>query len=537
MTKNITVRRALISVSDKAGVVDFAKRLSAQRITLISTGGTAKALLDAGLPVTPIDEVTGFPEMLDGRVKTLHPNVHGGILARRDLPAHVAALKEHGIQGIELVCVNLYPFEETVAKGEPFEACVEQIDIGGPSMVRSAAKNHNDVVIVTDPGDYDAVARAIEGDGVPAALSRSLAGKAFARTAAYDRAIADSLAWDGTPEADSNELPKTLNLRYERVRTLRYGENPHQHAAVYRDPNATGVSLPRAEQLHGKELSYNNLNDASAALALAMDLSDAHPGSAAAVVVKHTNPCGCAVAKTIGDAVKGAYAGDPLAAFGGILAVNKTIDADAAAFLAEGQKFFEVIIAPGYTADALKTLGDRWANVRLLRAPEIARVKRADDTALVAKPILGGAIVQSPDLALAVTEDWAHAAGPSPDATAIDAARLVWIACKHLASNAIAIGGTDPATNTVRLFGAGTGQMDRVASSRNAVEKAGASAKGAIAASDAFFPFTDAPQILIDAGVAGIVHPGGSKRDDETFQLCNDKAVWCMTTGVRHFRH
>ncbi|MCA9310061.1 MAG: bifunctional phosphoribosylaminoimidazolecarboxamide formyltransferase/IMP cyclohydrolase, partial [Phycisphaerales bacterium] len=459
---------------------------------------------------------------------TLHPKVHGGILARRDLADHVSAMETHGIGPIDLVCINLYPFEETVARpGVTRAEAIEQIDIGGPAMVRSAAKNHAFVTVVTDVAQYARVLADLDahGGGTSEALRRDLARAAFARTSAYDREIAAYLAGDSDEGA-------VLDLRLERVEVLRYGENPHQGAGVYRIPG-TPAGLVGAEQLHGKGLSFNNLNDAAGAWRLVCDLLRFDGDRAGAAVIKHTNPCGAALAPDVASAVSAAIAGDPLAAYGGILAANVVIDGAAAERIAAPDRFFEVVLAPGYAPEALAVLRERWKNVRLLQVDPA----RSGEVCSV-RTIPGGALVQEVDAAVPVVASWVHAAGPSADAERLTSAGAVWLFAKHLTSNAIAIGGADPERpGVVRLFGAGAGQMDRVASCEIACRKAGPLARGAIAASDAFFPFSDGPTLLVESGVTMLVHPGGSKRDGDTFALCTQRGVTCMTTGMRHFRH
>jgi len=522
MSDLVAIKCALISVSDKTGVVEFARELSRQGAEIISTGGTAKALAEAGVAVTPIEKVTGFPEMMDGRVKTLHPRIHGGLLAVRGNETHQGAAREHGIGMIDLVCVNLYPFEATIAKsGVTREEAIENIDIGGPSMIRSAAKNHESVAVVTDASQYADVMRELKENGgrTTLKLRQSLAVAAFHRTGRYDQAIAAYLGEAMVQEA-------------EEATALRYGENPHQAAKVIAAKGYDGTSIPHAKVLHGKELSYNNLNDAAAALNLAMDLHRLDPARAAAVVVKHTNPCGAAMSVDSANAVKLALDGDRLAAYGGILVSSRPIDAEAAAHLVTQDVFLEVIVAPSFDERALERIKARSANVRLLAVGEFRSPR---ETPWVSRTIPGGVLAQEMDTAIADVGAWGHRAGPAPSVDRLRAAAMVWTVCKHLTSNAIAIGGE--IERGVALFGAGAGQMDRVNSCRIAVEKAGVKAHGAIAASDAFFPFADGPKVLIDAGVSMLVHTGGSKRDQETFDLCNERAVTCMTTGVRHFRH
>ncbi|MCE2882539.1 MAG: bifunctional phosphoribosylaminoimidazolecarboxamide formyltransferase/IMP cyclohydrolase [Planctomycetaceae bacterium] len=525
----VRVRRALISVSDKRDLIPFAKSLASMGVDIVSTGGTAAALAAAGIPVTPIEKLTGFPEMMDGRVKTLHPRVHGGLLGRRDVAEHVKAMEEHGIAPIDLVCVNLYPFEMTVRReGVQEHEAIEQIDIGGPSMLRSAAKNHEFVTVVTDPSQYDRVASEMaKNDGATTLeLRRTLAGATFARTAAYDTAIA---AW--MSQRAGNRFPPVFELRGVNEGELRYGENPHQAAAVYRDPTYRGPNVVGAELLHGKPLSYNNLLDAAAALELVQDMREVAPDMAGAVVVKHTNPCGAALAGSLREAFARAYAGDPLAAFGGIVALNATVDRAAAEEIVAGEKFLEVVVAPGYEPEALALLQARWKNARLLA---VGPVSAAPKSVLV-RSIAGGFLAQEADTHAIHASEFQLAAGPAPSAAVLRDAAFLTAVVKHLKSNAVCIG------RDGQLLGAGAGQMDRVASCRNAIEKSGARAREgagiAVAASDAFFPFDDGPRLLIEAGVKCIVHPGGSKRDEDTFKLCNERGVTCLLTGVRRFRH
>ena len=480
----------------------------------------------------PVEGLTGFPEMMDGRVKTLHPAVHGGILARRDLASHIEAMKSHDIEPIDLVCVNLYPFEQTIRREGVTDAeAIEQIDIGGPALVRSAAKNHGFVTVVTNPSQYDSVANELKNhDGCTTlSLRRDLAATAFARTADYDATIA---AWMSATSGD--DFPSVLRLNYVGSRGLRYGENPHQDAAVYRDPAYAGPSVVSAKLLGGKLLSYNNLLDATAVLELVSDLRDLDSSRAAAAIVKHTNPCGAGVGASAAEAFERAYAGDPLAAFGGVVAISNTIDDAAAKAIAEGGRFLEAIIAPSFSDGAVKMLSERWPNCRLLEVGPLD--DRARD-GIVYRSITGGLLAQEVDAHPFQPKDLRHVAGPKPDDALRHAAGVASACVKHLKSNAVCI------ASDTRLLGAGAGQMDRVAACRNAVEKATASIDAArgtgpvIAASDAFFPFPDGPEILIDAGVTCLVHPGGSKKDQETFDLCNDRGITCLLSGVRHFRH
>ena len=526
---HVRVTRALLSVSDKRDLVPFAKALAARGVELVSTGGTAAALLAAGLKVRSIDDLTGFPEMLDGRVKTLHPRVHGGLLGVRTNPTHAASMTEHGIEPIDLVCVNLYPFEATVRKpGCTDREAIENIDIGGPSMLRSAAKNHGFVAVVTDPSQYDAVANELAAyDGCTTLeLRRSLAREAFRATASYDTAIS---AWFGrTQETD---FPLVLEGRWVRCEELRYGENPHQRAAVYRDPDPREASVVGAPLLHGKPLSYNNLLDAAAALELVRDLYDIDPTAHACAVIKHTNPCGAAIAGSAREAFDRAYGGDPLAAFGGIVAFSRGVDAATARLMAEGERFLEVVVAESFDDEAVRILGERWKNVRLL---PVGATRHALAGAMALRSVPGGLLVQERDAKPIDPRAFTHAAGPAPDARMLAGAGFAFTVAKHLKSNAVCI------TDGTTLLGAGAGQMDRVASCRLAVEKAAARLRNAtlpIAASDAFFPFADGPTLLADAGVRCIVHPGGSKRDQDTLDLCAARGITCLLTGDRHFRH
>jgi phosphoribosylaminoimidazolecarboxamide formyltransferase/IMP cyclohydrolase len=527
----VPVRRALISVSDKSGLVPFARALAQRGVEIISTGGTASALQHAGIPVTPIDQVTGFPEILDGRVKTLHPAVHAGLLAIRGNPAHDAQMRTHNLRPIDLVCVNLYPFEQTIARpGIARDQAIEQIDIGGPSMVRSAAKNHAHVAVVTAPAQYERVLHDLaHHDGATSGpLRAELAREAFALTSRYDAAIAAYLAAD-----HDARFPPLLTITCVKADDLRYGENPHQAAALYRRVgHARSGSIPHAEQLHGKELSYNNINDAQAALTLAQALGHLAPDAVAAAIVKHANPCGAACAADARAAVDLAIAGDPIAAYGGILALSAPLDADAADRLNTKDIFLEVIVAPDFDPDALAILRARSANLRLLRVgPE-----HPDPEPLEFRSIPDGVLVQERDRRLARLDEYTLRAGPTPSDADLRLARFLECVARSLVSNAVCIGALGPG-DAPMLVGAGAGQMDRVTACRLAVEKAGRHAKGGVAFSDAFFPFPDGPEILLDAGVRIIVHPGGSKRDDETFALCAARGAACLTTGLRHFRH
>jgi phosphoribosylaminoimidazolecarboxamide formyltransferase/IMP cyclohydrolase len=426
MTNLVPVTRALLSVSDKTDLVPFARQLAGLGVEIVSTGGTARALREAGLDVIPIDAVTGFPEMMDGRVKTLHPAVHGALLGRRDVPAHVEAMAAHGIVPIDLVCISLYPFEQTIRREDvTAEEAIEQIDIGGPAMIRSAAKNHASVAVVTSASQYDRVITELQAnDGATTLeLRRDLAALAFTRTAEYDTSIS---AWMSSRREEA--FPGLLRLSYAHQAELRYGENPHQRAALYANPASAEPSVVSAERLWGKPLSYNNLRDAAAALELVQDLADVHAGKAAAVVLKHTNPCGAAVRETLDDAFDAAYAGDPLAAFGGVLALSQRVDTGVAAHITEGQKFLEVIVAPGFTDEAVAALGERWKNVRLLAVRGLAHTGHRKIN-YVSVP--GGMLVQERDMRIAKPDDWQHACGPEPSDELLESAAFAWMTVKR----------------------------------------------------------------------------------------------------------
>jgi phosphoribosylaminoimidazolecarboxamide formyltransferase/IMP cyclohydrolase len=539
MADLVQIRRALVSVSDKTGLVPFVQALAKRGVEIISTGGTAAALRAAGIAVTSIDDVTGFPEIMSGRVKTLHPKVHGGLLGVRDDPGHMEAMSQHGIKPIDLVCVNLYPFEQTIAKpGVAEHDAIENIDIGGPSMLRSAAKNFEWVTVVTSAGQYERVLGEIEHNrgATSRQLRAELSAEVYALTSRYDAAIAAYMK-----RQPATLFPALLTMSFVKDDDLRYGENPHQGAALYRmmrhGAESSWPSIATAEQLHGKELSYNNINDAAAALELVVALQRVAAGKGvSACVVKHTNPCGAAVASDCRAAIDEAIAGDPVAAYGGILAVGDELDDDAAERLKDKDVFLEVIVAPRFTPGALETLRARWANVRLLAVGDVEPEHGAQ---VEYRSIPGGMLVQERDLRLAGADQFVRRAGPAPTADQLRSAAFLEATARFLFSNAVVVGGVSPTRqgSAVRMFGAGAGQMDRVTSCRLAVEKAGVLAKGGVVFSDAFFPFSDGPQVLIDAGVKCIVHPGGSKRDQDTFDLCESRGVTCLTTGIRHFRH
>jgi phosphoribosylaminoimidazolecarboxamide formyltransferase / IMP cyclohydrolase len=503
------VRRALVSCFDKDGIAALGQALEALGVELVSTGSTAATLRAAGVAVTEVADVTGFPECLDGRVKTLHPRVHAGILADRGDPAHVAELEELDVAPIDLVVVNLYPFEATVASGADDADVIEMIDIGGPTMVRAAAKNHGSVGIVVDPADYDRVLDELrEHGGLTSALRRELASKAFQHTAGYDAAVA---GWFQRDVA----FPAQLSFALPRAAELRYGENPHQRAAFY----VTGGGLAAAEQLHGKELSYNNLLDADAAWGMAVDLD-----GPCVAIIKHTNPAGYAAADELETAYERALEGDPVSAFGGIVAANRSIDAATARRITE--VFTEVVVAPGYDDDALEVLRGK-RDLRILRMSDPA----AGQQGRVLRSVAGGLLVQDADTAPEPFDDWRVVTEVEPDANTFDDLRFAWIACKHTRSNAIVL------AKDRQVVGVGAGQMSRVDSVRLAVERSGGRHAGSVLASDAFFPFRDGPDAAAAAGVTAIVQPGGSVRDDEVVAAADEHGIAMVFTGRRHFRH
>jgi len=514
------ISRALISLSDKRGLLELASGLVSMGVEILSTGGTAKALQAAGIAVRLVEEYTGFPEMMDGRVKTLHPKIHGGLLFQRSNPAHCEQARAHGIEPIDLLVVNLYPFEEAAAKpGIAFEDLVEQIDIGGPTMIRAAAKNHADVAVVVDPRDYDAVLEEMRTrDGSLSAATRlRLAAAVFRHTAFYDGLIARVLTERAEPEA---LFPELLSLPMRRAQGLRYGENPHQAAAFYRDPLAAVSGLAGAKQHHGKELSYNNLMDADAAWSMTQ-----HFEQPFAVVVKHANPCGAAVGSDIGEAYRRAYESDPQSAFGGIVAVNRTVDQGLADALCE--TFLEVVMAPGYEPDALASIQARKKNLRLIEMP--AGIPSAKD--LVIRRVAGGYLTQQPDLAQERAADWELKAGPALDEGLKTDLDLAWKLVRHVKSNAIVL------VRDGCLIASGPGQTSRVGSVEICLRHAGEKARGAVLASDAFFPFADGPKLALDQGVRAVIQPGGSVRDQETIELCAGRGVSLVFTGRRHFLH
>lgn len=544
----VPVKRALLSVYDKTNLVELATQLHANGVELISTGSTAATIAAAGIPVTPVEQVTGFPECLEGRVKTLHPKIHAGILADRRKDAHLAQLRELQVAPIDLVVVNLYPFTDTVASGADFDACVEQIDIGGPSMVRAAAKNHPAVAVVVDPARYPEVAQAVSAGGFTLSQRRALAAAAFAHTASYDVAVA---SWFSQQLETEAALPEFVGATFTRAHALRYGENPHQSAALYTQGQAQGIA--GAEQLHGKAMSYNNYTDADAAVRAAYDQGEA----TTVVVVKHANPCGIAVDEDVAKAHAKAHACDPVSAYGGVIATNATVTAAMAAQVKP--IFTEVIVAPEYEPQALEILSAK-KNLRILRLPKPVR------GGYEFKQVTGGLLVQERDNVDATGDDparWQLVAGPSADAETLADLRFAWNAVRSVRSNAVLL------AHAGATVGVGMGQVNRVDSCKLAIERAntlgaratgdaaanqansagGADASqilatsapqravGSVAASDAFFPFADGLQLLIDAGVKAVVQPGGSIRDAEVIEAAQAAGVTMYFTGTRHFAH
>ncbi len=519
------IERAILSVTDKTGLVEFARRLAALGVELVSTGGTARALRDAGLQVRDISDLTGFPEMLDGRVKTLHPKVHGGILHRRADAEHRKAVAAHGIQPIDMVVVNLYAFEQTASRpGVAFEEVIENIDIGGPSMVRSAAKNFQDVAIVTSPADYEAIAREMMNSGGELSLATRwrLAQKAFATTAAYDSAIASALErvsfaddkFDLSQLAEPAAFPERLRLSFRKAFDLRYGENPHQKAALYSD--GTGAGLANCRQLQGKELSFNNLVDLQAAWELAQEFEEP-----VCAIIKHTNPCGTATGKTLAEAFRRALECDPVSAFGGVIGVNRPVDSEAAAEMAK--LFVEAIAAPKFD-DAARAA---FASKKNLRLVELAPSRQR----WLLKNVSGGVLLQDDDRHVLNPADLKVATQRKPTDEELRALLFAWKVCKHVKSNAILY------AREGQSLGVGAGQMSRVDSARIGANKAVLPLKGCVAASDAFFPFPDGVEVIAEAGATAIIQPGGSVRDQEVIDAANRLGLAMVFTGVRHFRH
>lgn len=524
MSDRTPISRALVSVYDKTGLTELAAGLHAAGVEIVSTGSTAGRIAESGIPVTRVEDLTGFPETLDGRVKTLHPRVHAGILADTRRQEHLDQLVELGVEAFQLVVVNLYPFTQTVASGASPDECVEQIDIGGPSMVRAAAKNHPSVAVVVDTGDYGSVLAAVRDGGFTLGQRTALAAKAFQHTASYDVAVASWMLNVRAPgvegaQAEESGFPAWIGGTWERAAVLRYGENPHQSAALYTDGDGR-TGLAQARQLHGKEMSYNNYTDADAAWRAAYD----HEAPAVAII-KHANPCGIAVGADIAEAHRKAHACDPVSAFGGVIAANREVTVAMAEQVAE--IFTEVIVAPGYADGAVEVL-QRKKNVRIL----VAEPPRRAGAEL--RPISGGVLLQQRDILDAEGDDpvnWTLAAGEAADAETLADLAFAWRACRAVKSNAILL------AHDGASVGVGMGQVNRVDAVQLAVQRAGDRAKGSVAASDAFFPFPDGPQQLIQAGVRAIVQPGGSVRDQETLDLAREAGVTVYLTGARHFAH
>jgi len=513
----LALQRALISVSNKAGVIEFSRGLVELGVEIVSTGGTAKALREAGVPVTYISDVTGFPEILDGRVKTLHPTVHGGILALRN-PDHLGQLAKHNITPIDLVAVNLYPFRETIAKpGVTLAEAIENIDIGGPTMVRSAAKNYENVLVIVNPERYHEVLEALRKGEAGRELRMALAREAFAHTASYDAAITAYLSGIGE---GAEQFPPTMDLSLKRVQVLRYGENPHQQAAFYRDPAVTGPCVGNAVQLAGKELSYNNILDINAAFELVREFIEP-----AAVIVKHNNPCGCAVSAQLADAYLKALEGDPVSAYGGIIALNRVVDAPTAQEMAK--LFVEAIIAPGYEDQALEILKKK-ANLRLLSTGDLT-IQTNDR--LDMRKVNGGLLVQEFDREVLKLPELKVVTKRTPTQNEMDELIFAMTLVKHVKSNAIVL------TKERQLIGVGAGQMNRVGSAKIAINQAGEKAAGAVLGSDAFFPFNDTVLEAARAGITAIIQPGGSIRDEESIKACDEAGMAMVFTGMRHFKH
>ena len=517
--------KALLSVYDKTGIVELAGALHKAGVGLVSTGGTHRELTQAGLPVQQVSDLTGFPEILEGRVKTLHPKVHGGLLARRDQPAHMEELARQGIEAIDVVVVNLYPFVETISKpGGTLDDALENIDIGGPTMLRAAAKNFPSVSVVVDPADYPWVSQGISGSGLSQEERRSLAHKAFLHVSLYDAAVARYLSPQGEePRAPSQEPPEDLALTYARHQQLRYGENPHQAAALYlpssRNPGGNLGGIANAQQLHGRELSYNNIMDADAAWRTVNDF-----GESAVVVIKHANPCGLARHPDPAEAYRRAYAGDPVSAFGGIVGFNRAVTAETAQAMSD--IFYEVVVAPGYEPEALETLKKK-RNLRILLAQPTGEGEASYDL----RPISGGLLVQTWDSIDEDPSSWQAVTKRTPTGEELEDLAFAWKAVKHIKSNAIVLA----RDNT--LLGMGAGQPNRVTSVHLSQRAAGEKSRGSVLASDAFFPFPDNIELAGEAGVTAIVQPGGSIRDEEVVAAADERNIAMVFTGVRHFRH
>lgn len=509
-------KRALLSVSDKSGILEFAQVLEGLDYEILSTGGTKRFLEENGVAITAVDEITNFPEILGGRVKTLHPLIHGGLLAKHDDAGHQSEMAENGISPIDIVCVNLYPFRETISKPDvTADDAIENIDIGGPTMLRSAAKNHAYVTVIVDAADYPAVISELQSDrSTTAATRRRLAAKVFRHTAAYDSYISNYLT-----DLAGEEYPEKLTLTYELEQSLRYGENPHQKAAFYRAPLGSDFSIANADQLHGKEMSYNNIQDANAALQIIKEFT-----IPAAVAVKHMNPCGVGTGETIAEAFNKAYEADSTSIFGGIIALNKEVDAETAAQLAG--IFLEIIIAPAFSQEALEILTQK-KNIRLLTIPFNGTKQDKWNTVTVE----GGLLVQQPDVYGFADADIQIPTKRKPAAEEMEALKLGWSVVKHVKSNAIVV------CNSDMTLGIGAGQMNRVGAAKIALEQAGKLSAGAAMASDAFFPMSDTVEAAAKAGIKAIIQPGGSKKDNESIEKADEFGITMVFTGIRHFKH
>ncbi|MGY8767862.1 MAG: bifunctional phosphoribosylaminoimidazolecarboxamide formyltransferase/IMP cyclohydrolase [Pirellulales bacterium] len=523
MSLNPPIKNALISVSNKLGLADFARGLTAAGVTIYSTGGTRKHLENENIEVKDVSEYTQFPEMMDGRLKTLHPKIFGGILCRHDREDDMSAIGEHGIESFELVVVNLYPFAATIAReGVTMPDAIEQIDIGGPSLVRAAAKNHAFTTIASRPEQYAAILEEVQAGGSTTFdLRQQLAAEAFAHTAVYDRTIADYFA----EQLSSEDFPVERNVTFRREATLRYGENPHQKAALYANPAEVGANLVTAKQLNGKELSYNNLLDLDSTLAIARGLPDCGVS-----VVKHNNPCGAASATTVAQACQKAMDGDPQSAFGSVLGFNQTVDAATAEYLSTPGLFIEAIAAPDFEAEAVEilTTKPKWKkNVRLMKVGELKNNRPKFQT----RWIEGGLLVQNTDILEDIEADWKCATETEADDALLAELKFAWAVCRFVKSNAIVL------CKDRALVGAGAGQMSRVDSVEISIRKAADRAQGSVLASDAFFPFADSIHEAAKAGVKGIIQPGGSMRDQEVIDACNEHGIPMILTGKRHFRH
>ncbi|EXX85620.1 phosphoribosylaminoimidazolecarboxamide formyltransferase [Paenibacillus darwinianus] len=515
----MAIRRALISVSDKTGIVDFARELAARGVEIISTGGTAVLLEKEGIPVVGISDVTGFPECLDGRVKTLHPAVHAGLLAIRDNEEHRQKMEELDLDYIDLVVVNLYPFKQTIAKPDvSYEDAIENIDIGGPTMLRSAAKNHAFVTVVVDAADYAGILEEVKvGGDTTLDTRKKLAAKVFRHTGAYDALIGEYLS-----KLQGEALPESYTVTYEKVQDLRYGENPHQKAAFYAKPLAGAGSITTAVQLHGKELSYNNINDANAALAIVKEFDEP-----AVVAVKHMNPCGVGIGADVHEAYQKAYAADPTSIFGGIVAANRAIGVETAELLNE--IFLEIVIAPEFTPAALEVLTKK-KNIRLMKLGELAAAKERKPEWLVTS-VEGGMLVQESDVHTLTEADLKIVTERRPTAEELKQLLFAWKVVKHVKSNAILLASDN------MTVGVGAGQMNRVGAARIAIEQAGDKARGAVLASDAFFPMGDTLELAAKAGIKAVIQPGGSIKDEESIAVANANGIAMVMTGVRHFKH